>query len=274
MLDQVPAICPSQAFNIIFKHVSLKKVFDLVNHHISLSQLWFPWELAMFIQFHMFCFAVPHCWEADVLEMQFWKGIRWPWRTDLRFISTCSFSSLYLPALPPVYIYLLFPQFIFTSYFSSCYLPIFSLVYTYLFFLQFIFTYSFPSLYLPVSFPSLYLPVLSPVYIYLLFIQFISPCSFLSLYFYLLFLQFIFTSSSSLYLLTLPPVYIYQSFLQVIFTCFSPNFSGGLPLVQDNSWGQSGEQSHGQRLCSKSEPCRECCSLFMWGICDGSGLKG
>lgn len=191
-----------------------------------------------------------------------------------QFISTFSFSSLYLPALPSVYIYLLFPQFIFTSYFSSCYLPIFSLVYTYLFFLQFIFTYSFPSLYLPVSFPSLYLPVLSPVYIYLLFIQFISPCSFLSLYFYLLFLQFIFTSSSSLYLLTLPPVYIYQSFLQVIFTCFSPNFSGGLPLVQDNSWGQSGEQRHGQRLCSKSEPCRECCSLFMWGICDGSGLKG
>lgn len=133
VLDQVPAICPSQAFNIIFKHVSLKKVFDLVNHHISLSQLWFPWELAMFIQFHMFCFAVPHCWEADVLEMQFWKGIRWPWRTDLQFISTCSFSSLYLLSLFPVYTYLLFLQFIFTCSFPSSYLPVISPVAIYQF---------------------------------------------------------------------------------------------------------------------------------------------
>lgn len=133
VLDQVPAICPSQAFNIIFKHVSLKKVFDLVNHHISLSQLWFPWELAMFIQFHMFCFAVPHCWEADVLEMQFWKGIMWPWRTDLQFISTCSFSSLYLLSLFPVYTYLLFLQFIFTCSFPSSYLPVISPVAIYQF---------------------------------------------------------------------------------------------------------------------------------------------
>lgn len=133
VLDQVPAICPSQAFNIIFKHVSLKKVFDLVNHHISLSQLWFPWELAMFIQFHMFCFAVPHCWEADVLEMQFWKGIMRPWRTDLQFISTCSFSSLYLLSLFPVYTYLLFLQFIFTCSFPSSYLPVISPVAIYQF---------------------------------------------------------------------------------------------------------------------------------------------
>lgn len=133
VLDQVPAICPSQAFNIIFKHVSLKKVFDLVNHHISLSQLWFPWELAMFIQFHMFCFAVPHCWEADVLEMQLWKGIMWPWRTDLQFISTYSFSSLYLLSLFPVYTYLLFLQFIFTCSFPSSYLPVISPVAIYQF---------------------------------------------------------------------------------------------------------------------------------------------
>lgn len=42
VLDQFPAICLSQAFNVIFKHVSLRKIFDLVDHHISLSQLSFP----------------------------------------------------------------------------------------------------------------------------------------------------------------------------------------------------------------------------------------
>lgn len=145
-LDQVPAICPSQALNIIFKHVSLKKVFDLVNHHISLSQLWFPWELAMFIQFHMFCCAILHCWEADALEMQFWKGIMWPWRTKLQFISTHSFSSLYLPVS-----------------FSRSYLPAFSPVYISQFFSQFIFTCFFPQFIFTSSSSSLYLSAFPPV---------------------------------------------------------------------------------------------------------------
>lgn len=163
VLDQVPAICPSQAFNIIFKHVSLKKVFDLVNHHISLSQLWFPWELAVFIQFHMFCCAIPHCWEADALEMQFWKGIMWPWRTDLQFISTCSFSSLYLPVS--------FSSLYLPASFSSLYLPAFPPVSISLLFPQFILTCSFSQFISPCSFPSLYLLALFPVYIYL----FLSP---------------------------------------------------------------------------------------------------